>query len=239
MKTKTAIFLPLLIIGALLFFASSCKKEEDNHDSSENGEGFTCGEDFTDIRDGSVYATVQIGNRCWMAENLRYLPEVVGSGTSSQIEPHYYVYGYEGADVAAAKDDSKYNTYGVLYNWSATQTACPDGWHVPSDDEWKQMTDFLGGAMLAGSKLKETGTTHWNSPNSDATNETGFTALPGGLRYISNAFVDIGNYGYWWSATENNTNSAWIRIMYYDIPHVFKDYQNKASGLSVRCVSND
>src|SRR5690554_1847166 len=133
---------------------------------------------FIDSRDGNEYNWVQIGDQVWMVENLKYLPSVVGPGTGSQTTPHYYVYGYDGTNVADAKATDNYATYGVLYNWTTAMNACPDGWHLPSDAEWTELTDYLGGESVAGGKLKETGTTHWASPNTGATNETGFTALP-------------------------------------------------------------
>jgi uncharacterized protein (TIGR02145 family) len=205
---------------------------------------------FTDSRDGNHYNVVKIGNQIWMAENLAYLPSVVHPGVGSQTTPKYYVYGYNGTDVSAAKATANYATYSVLYNWpaamagSASSTAnpsgvqgvCPTGWHLPSDAEWTQLTDYLGGESVAGGKLKETGTTHWSSPNTGATNETGFTALPGGQRGDNGTFSNFVITGYWWSATEYNTLNAWNRYMsfYYSIVTSF--YNSKELGLSVRCV---
>ncbi|HDP74539.1 MAG TPA: PKD domain-containing protein, partial [Bacteroidales bacterium] len=205
---------------------------------------------FTDSRDGTEYQTITIGNQEWMAENLKYLPSVVGLGTGSQTIPYYYVYGYNGTDVAAAKSSTNYSTYGVLYNWpaamnsetsstsnpSGVQGVCPDGWHLPSHAEWTELTDYLGGESVAGGKLKETGTTHWNSPNAGATNETGFTALPGSYRINSGTFSNIGNYGYWWSASELSTDIAWTRYMYYNGSYVGRSNLDKEFGFSVRCV---
>jgi uncharacterized protein (TIGR02145 family) len=190
-----------------------------------------------DARDGNAYKTVKIGNQIWLAENLKYLPSVVGPGTESESTPYYYVYGYNGTNVTDAKATSNYATYGVLYNWTAAMDACPDGWHLPSDAEWTELTDYLGGTSVAGGKLKETGTTHWNSPNTGATNETGFTALPGGDRGIGGYFSGVGDDGYWWSATEGYINySAWYRSMYYDLSRVSRFGRNKEVGFSVRCV---
>jgi uncharacterized protein (TIGR02145 family) len=210
---------------------------------------------FTDARDGNVYQTVVIGTQEWMAENLKYLPSVVGPATGSEIsgfetESYYYVYDYDGTDVAEAKATANYITYGVLYNWTAAmdgeassttnpsgiQGVCPAGWHLPSDAEWTELTDYLGGTSVAGGKLKETGTTHWNSPNTSATNETGFTALPGGYRSGSGAFYLIGDYGLWWSATENSTGYAWYRGMSYDLSYVGRVNDDKELGFSVRCL---
>jgi uncharacterized protein (TIGR02145 family) len=205
---------------------------------------------FTDTRDGNHYDVVKIGNQVWMAENLAYLPSVVGPSTGSQTTPYYYVYGYDGTVVADAKATTNYATYGVLYNWTAAmassasstsnpsgvQGVCPDGWHLPSDAEWTELTNYLEGTSVAGGKLKETGTTHWTSPNTGATNETGFTALPGGYRNYGGTFFNIGNYGFWWSATDFNSNYAWYRNMGYDISDVSRSNYFKELGFSVRCV---
>jgi uncharacterized protein (TIGR02145 family) len=205
---------------------------------------------FTDTRDGNVYKFVTIGNQVWMAENLKYLPSVVGPGIVSQTTPYYYVYGYNGINVDDAKATANYTTYGVLYNWpssmngatsstanpSGVQGVCPAGWHLPSDAEWTELADYLGGESVAGGKLKETGTIHWNSPNTGATNETGFTALPGGRRYSSDVFGYIGNYGYWWSATEVSASFAWYRFLLYGNGGLGRFNFPKADGFSIRCV---
>lgn len=207
---------------------------------------------FIDSRDGNEYNWVQIGDQVWMAENLAYLPSVnmVADGSEDAAGSYYYVYGYDGTNVTDAKATANYTTYGVLYNWTAAmageasstanpsgiQGVCPTGWHLPSDAEWTQLTDYLGGESVAGDKLKETGTTHWLSPNTGATNETGFTALPGGYRSYHGTFYNIGYSGYWWSATDFNSNNAWSRTMRYNSSSVYRDYDHKELGFSVRCV---
>ena len=206
---------------------------------------------FIDSRDGNEYNWVQIGDQVWMAENLAYLPSVnmVADGSEDAAGSYYYVYGYDGTNVADAKATDNYATYGVLYNWTAAmdgeassttnpsgiQGVCPAGWHLPSDAEWTELTEYLGGTSDAGGKLKETGTTHWNSPNTGATNETGFTALPGGYR-IDNGSFDIGYYGFWWSATGRNAADAWFRYMDYSNSSVSRSNYFKEVGFSVRCV---
>jgi len=193
---------------------------------------------FKDLRDGNVYNTVTIGEQTWMAQNLAYLPDVVDPQTGSDTEPYYYVYGYDyfNSDVAKAKAMDNYKTYGVLYNWQAAMTACPDGWHLPSEAEWTQLTEYLGGASVAGGKMKEAGTAHWTTPNTDATNSSGFTALPGGNRsYFRGTFNAIGDYGDWWSSTEDD-GSVRNWPLYNDSGE-FRSYQDsKETGLSVRCV---
>lgn len=207
---------------------------------------------FTDIRDGTVYSTVQIGNQCWMAENLAYLPSVVPPETGSQTEPYYYVYEYYGTDVTTAKSTANYINYGVLYNWpaamdeasgsdtnpSGVQGVCPDGWHLPSDAEWIELREYLGGYTIAGGKLKETGTTHWDSPNTGATNETGFTARPGGIRDFIGDFYYIGSSGYWWTTSEENINYAYYRRLGSNHSHLFSHSFYKQIGRSVRCIKD-
>lgn len=195
---------------------------------------------FTDPKDGNVYRTIAIGSQIWMAENLRYLPSVVGSNTNSYTEPVYYVPGYQGTNVDQAKATENYSTYGVLYNWHAALASCPVGWHLPTDDEWNELTTFLGGLDIAGGKLKATGTVEagtglWRSPNSGATNETGFSALPGASTY--NSYSYLGYYGYWWTATDyNSSGSAWRRFMGYLGSSVSRVTDSKHVGFSVRCV---
>ena len=180
------------------------------------------------------------------------MPSLVDSRAGSITEPYYYVYDYEGTDVSSAKARTNYKTYGVLYNWTAAKQACPSGWHLPSDDEWKQLTNHLGGENVAGGKLKEIGTSHWKKPNIGATNETGFTALPGGFRSSSagslnlsyagfynsqkNNFDWLGEDGNWWSATEDDNDKAWEYYLFYNNNIVNRNSYNKDVGLSVRCV---
>jgi len=210
---------------------------------------------FTDSRDGTHYNAIKIGNQIWMAENLKYLPSVVGPATGSQTTPYYYVYGYNGTVLADAKATANYSTYGVLYNWvaamnsetsstanpSGVQGVCPTGWHLPSDAEWTELTDYLSGTDLAGGKLKATGaiewgTGLWHNPNIGATNETGFTALPGGFRHTDGVFSFIGSKGNWWSATEVFANTAYFRRMDHFESSVHSSHTTKGFGFSVRCV---
>ena len=149
-------------------------------------------------------------------------------------------------------DNNSSSEYGALYTYAAALNACPDGWHLPTDDEWKTLEMHLGMSQAEaddlgmrgtdeGGKLKETGTTHWNSPNTGATNESGFTALPGGYRESLNLgfFENSGNRGYWWTATQNFTTSAWGRYVNYDNSNIFRHSHGKASGISVRCLKDD
>ena len=197
---------------------------------------------FTDPRDGNVYDTITIGTQVWMAENLRYLPSVVGPATSSEILRCYYVYDYDGKSVTDAKATSNYTTYGVLYNWPAACSSCPTGWHLPSLAEWTQLSTYLGGDSIAGGKLKETGITHWVSPNIGATNESGFTALPGGIRSSLGTFWDLGYACILWTSTEQIPEypavHVWYRYIHGNGIWTGNQWDFMDKGFSVRCVKD-
>ena len=179
----------------------------------------TCGQPFTDPRDGKTYSTVIIGTQCWMAQNLNFQ-----TGNS-------WCYN---------NNTSNCNTYGRLYVWQTALGACPSGWHLPSDAEWTILATFLGGDGIAGGKMKEPGTTHWTSPNVGATNSSGFTGLPGGYRldYGTYAtFYSIGDNGYFQSSTEYTSTLLWSRILTFQDSELHKYYFDKLlMGISVRCL---
>ena len=202
---------------------------------------------FTDNRDGETYKTVKIGTQIWMAENLKStkyndgtaIPIVINANEWNANEwsglktPAYCWYN---------NDPSNYKaTYGALYTWDAVNTGklCPMGWHVPSDDEWTTLINYLGGTGVAGGKLKETGLTHWIDPNTGATNETGFTALPGGGRGSNFDFNSIGYVGGWWSSTEYQTDQAWGWYLINNDSDVDRGQCAKGNGYSVRCVRDN
>jgi uncharacterized protein (TIGR02145 family) len=196
--------------------------------------------------DSNNYTTVQIGDgksvvQTWMAENLKTTRFNDGSEielvTDYDAWPNTETPAYCWYD----NDESLYKeTYGALYNWYAAVCGnlCPAGWHAPSDEEWTSLTDFCGGENVAGSKLKETGITHWIHLNEDATNETGFTALPGGYRGNYGAFISLRYEGNWWSSTPFDLYSAMYRNMYYGYSAVTRYSYYKTHGLSVRCVKD-
>ena len=183
--------------------------------------------------DGYDYSTVQIGNQCWFSENCRYLPSVSPSSEESETDPYYYVYGYEGTDAPAAMLTFNYDTYGVLYNWPAVMTEgiCPSGWHIPTDGEFTELTDFLGGEAVAGVKMKDN--SQW-----DGSNSSGFTGLPGG--WISyEGFEFNGSNGNWWSASESFPECiycSWRRRLYGNYGYVSRYFHYKSVGQSARCV---
>lgn len=205
---------------------------------------------FIDGRDSKIYNWVKIDTQVWMAENLAYLPSVSPSNSGSNTTPYYYVVGYEGGNVVFAKQTSNYQTYGVLYNWPAAQTACPEGWHLPSDEEWKTLEIYLGMSLSAvneyyfrtsgdvGDKLKESGISHWNSPNSTANNSSGFTALPGGYQNMATGFGHFRTYAHFWSSWTFDASNAWNRALNKDNASVWRWYTFRNYGLSVRCLKN-
>ena len=129
---------------------------------------------------------------------------------------------------------------GALYNSFAVNTGklAPPGWHIPTDAEWTILTTYLGGDSIAGGKLKETGTTHWQIPNTGATNATGFTAIPGGYRTTNGSFSSISEFGYWWSSSEAEPGAAWSRGIYNNYNDVFRGNVYKNDGFSVRCLKD-
>jgi uncharacterized protein (TIGR02145 family) len=214
---------------------------------AENSLGSTYSSDLTfetpgtvTDNDGNVYNTVTIGTQVWLTENLKTTK--YNDGTAIPLVTDYTAWSNLTAPGYCWYDNNEAtykNTYGALYNWYTVSTGklCPTGWHVPSDAEWTTLTTSLGDESVAGDKLKETGTAHWTSPNRGATNETGFTALPGGHRYVDGMCNYIGLGGYWWSSTEVSTASAWLRFMScYDAGVYSYDYYSKQEGFSIRCL---
>ena len=173
---------------------------------------------FTDSRDGKTYKTVEIGNQTWMAENLAY-KATGGCWAYDNSESNVAIYGY-------------------LYDWETAKNACPQGWHLPSDAEWETLTTYLGGESVVSGKLKESGTSHWTNPNTSATNEANFTALPGGCRNYDGPYYYIGKYGYWWSATEQSAGDVWSRSMSSSSSSKYRSSYHEKNGFSVRCVKD-
>ncbi len=210
---------------------------------------FSCGTPFADSRDGKIYNSVQIGTQCWMAENLNIGEMVNGSidqADDATIEK--YCYG---------NSTSNCDTYGGLYQWNemmdydtteSTQGICPSGWHLPSDAEWCTLEQEVDSTITCsstgwrgvdgGGKLKESGTTHWTSTNTGATNSSGFTGLPGGYRLVGGSFDSTGDLAGFWSSSVGGS-SAWYRSLGYGYARVGRSYGSQAYGFSARCVRDD
>jgi uncharacterized protein (TIGR02145 family) len=172
---------------------------------------------FTDPRDGKEYRTVKIGEQVWMAQNLNY--EVEGS-------------------VCYGNDPANGEKYGRLYDWETAMKVCPTGWHLPSKEEWQTLVDFCGGEEIAGKKLKAAD--GWNSDeegnSGNGTDEFDFAALPGGYGSSDGGFYDAGNFGVWWSSTEDDVSNAYNRYMDYYDEDVYWDDDDKGNLFSVRCL---
>jgi uncharacterized protein (TIGR02145 family) len=194
----------------------------------------------TDI-DGNVYNTITIGTQVWMAENLKTTKYRNGNAIPNVTDNATWAALTTGAYCNYNNDANNVAIYGRLYNWYAlsdSRNIAPIGWHVSTDAEWTTLTSYLGGETGAGGKLKETGTSHWASPNTGATNQTGFTALPGGARFYNGPFDFFEYTGCWWTSTEGSTSSAWGISMYYNDGNKPRTNFPKYYGFSVRCVKD-
>ena len=201
---------------------------------------FTTAQTVTDV-DGNIYHTVTIGTQVWLVENLKTTKYNNGDPIANVTDNTAWNGLTTGAYCNYNNDPLNSTTYGYLYNWYAVndqRKIAPTGWHVPSDAEWTTLTTYLGGESIASGKLKESGLSHWATPNTGATNETGFTALPGGYRDNNGVFYFVGSTGYWWSYTETYVNYAWYRTMYSYSTTVTRNYCVKTWGNSVRCIKD-
>lgn len=245
MKTFTLIY-AVLLLSSFGLFAQSGLNIRSGGAVTINGNltitpapSFVCGNPLIDSRDGKSYSTVLIGSQCWMAQNLNVGTKILGSADQANngiIEKYCY-----------NDDENMCNVYGGLYQWDeamqystieGVQGICPSGWHLPSDAEWTTLTTFLGGQALAGGKLKEAGYTHWVSPNTGASNSSGFTTLPGGYRSPYGYFGSLNSYAYLWSSSQFDPTLSWSRFFGYDYEFVAHNYIDKPNGFSSRCVLN-
>jgi uncharacterized protein (TIGR02145 family) len=238
---KTVPFLILLIL-------IGCRKE-----STEPL--FTDAGTLMDSRDSNEYKCVKIGTQVWMAENLAYLPSINRFIDDQETfgppyPPCYYVWtnvleNQEPDNVVEAKATANYITYGVLYNWTAALSACPAGWHLPSNEEWTMLINYLGGNNKAGGKLKEAGKSHWKRFNEGADNRSGFMALPAGNLACGALYYSMGEIAYFWSSAEYNgpnpplgKRSAWYIALSGMSATVSLEKISVRDGFSVRCIKD-
>jgi len=196
----------------------------------------------TDI-DGNTYKTVKISNQWWMAENLKVTHYRNGDDLPIVTDSEHWKNLKTGAYSAYGNSESNAAVYGYLYNWLAvndSRNIAPEGWHMPTDEEWQVLIDHLSGESVAGGRMKETGTTHWQRPNTGATNECAFSTLPGGFHasYGDGGFHDLGEGAFFWSATEHDADNAWLRYLVYNKASVTRDSHFKRHGFSVRLVKD-
>jgi uncharacterized protein (TIGR02145 family) len=246
MKNGNLIY-PLLISGALVMLMSSCKKDNPTNPVVKiSPVVFNLGKTYgsvTDI-DGNTYKTITIGTQTWMAENLRTTKyrnnEVIPNVTDATAWGNASSGAY--CNFNNTKNIDTIAIYGRLYNWFAvgdSRNIAPVGWHVPTDAEWTMLTDYLGGWSDAGGKLKETGITHWRTPNTGATNESGFTAISADSRNSVGFF-----YNDWdqsitlWSSTKRNLTDAWKIDMSWETTEVWRSSAYFSDGYAVRCVKD-
>lgn len=218
----------ILLIFGIDSFASAQEKEK-----------------FTDTRDNHTYRTVKMGRQTWMAENLAWLPSVNRVATGLFEEECRYVYGYDGTAIHEAKANFHFREFGVLYNWMAARSACPDGWHLPSDGEWIQLEKYLGMTAEetskrdwrisgeAGKKLKAT--SGWINGNGPDT--CGFTALPAGCRGYA-GYESKGYAAFFWTSSSIDGDNGWRRGICSDSPGISRQEDRRYFGCSVRCVKN-
>jgi uncharacterized protein (TIGR02145 family) len=215
------IFKAVAVSAVAAFFSIGCGGDNGGDDNGGGGGGGNPSDTkgtFTDSRDQTVYKKVTIGGKTWMAENLNY--DVEGSKC------------YNNSADSCAK-------YGRLYNWEDAKSACPSGWRLPSTVDWNELTDFVGGSINAGKKLKSISGWLYNGGDVfNGTDDYGFAALPGGRGRSDGGFRAVEEYGYWWSSSELDANYAWSWRMYFSDTLVGSSNQDKTDLFSVRCVAD-
>lgn len=223
--TKISFLHALVIMGILLMSVISCNKSNIT---------------VTDI-DGNVYQTVTIGQQVWMAENLKVTRYRNGDAIPNITDDETWRNLSTGAYCDYNNDPNHANTYGRLYNWFAVndeRKIAPEGWHIPTKAEWQKLADYLGGNHRAGGKLKEKKTLHWDNPNTGATNQSGFTALPGGNRNNDGFFENLRYSGGWWTANGSEADFAYDRNLTCNSREIAPDIDDKKYGFSLRCVKD-
>ncbi len=248
----------LILVLALTSALFSCKKETTTPNTTSNpiscvdnpsinftalgtpvGKFSDCIKDV----DGNVYKTVTIGTQTWMSENLKVSKYNDGTTIPNITDNTQWQNDTTGTWSYYNNDTVNNSKYGKLYNWFAVsktsngnKNVCPTGWHIPTDNEWTVLIDYLGGENVAGGKMKEVDTTSWNSPNTDASNTSLFSALPGGFRNDNGGYNSFGSFGGWWSSSEGSIYYAWYRSLFNFIGNATRGYYLKEGGLSVRCL---
>ena len=231
LNLKTALILPIIVNTLFI----SCEKENENNkpDTSKGWIGLV-------DPDGNTYTSIIIGNQEWIVENLKTTKYNDGSSIPLITDDSLWINSNSDAYCWYNNDTSNKAIYGALYNWEVINSdkICPSGWHVPTNEDWETLIDFLGDLMTAGGELKDNSTEYWNSPNTDATNNSGFTAFPGGERYYYYGnFNNIGESGYWWSNSESG-NEAYYYSLFFASSEITKMTADKKNGFSIRCIKD-
>jgi len=226
MKTNYSILVKIIVL-IILLIQVGCKKEipqklDDNNEY--------------------IYKTIIIGNQEWMAENLRVTHFQDGSKVPIVLNNNSWS-NLTSAAMCWYDNDSliKGQVYGALYNWYAiidSRKLCPKGWHIPTDQEWTILADYLGDIHTVGGKMKEAGTQHWYEASPGADNSSGFTALPAGLRNLYGISTALGSNAFFWTSTNKDATTSWVRAIGYGSDKLFVDASPKNNGLSVRCIKD-
>ena len=232
MKNTLTNNFPFILILISFTFLNGCQKEGPSNDTNT---------DLTVVdMDGNTYHTKVIGTQTWMVENLKTTTYRNGDPIPYLTDPTDWENSTSGAYCECDDDPSNTSDYGYLYNWYVISDArgiAPEGWHIPSEAEWATMVDFLGGEAIAGDKLKESGTDHW-IVNTDASNESGFTGLPGGYRSSIGTYYDFGEFGLWWTSTNSSVTSSYYYSLSAYNSAVNYDSHPNIDGSSIRCVKD-
>ena len=233
------IFIFILILISTIVFGISftgCKKEQNTPKLLNPNLNYGSISD----QEGNQYATINIGNIEIMAENLHTTKYSNGDPIPNVQDKDQWINLNSGAWVHYNNDSQYENPYGKLYNWYAvtdSRNVCPSGWHVPTQTEWNELIGYLGGENIAGGKMKSVGTQFWQNQNVDATNESGFTGVPGGIRRYDGYFSKLGEDGEWWSITTDTTYGL-IELNSYSGSVGIVTMTGPMKGLSVRCIKN-
>lgn len=216
MNIKKLYFIPTAIISMFLIITGCDELLPAPPKGEENY--------FIDERNDRKYKTIEIGNQIWMAENLAFS---IDSGI-----------GCWGKDTLP-----KDSTYGYLYTWETAKNAVPDGWRLPTKEDWEELIEYLGGSDVAGGRMKENSTEYWEYPNTEGTNSSGFTARPAGYKSLPNSadkelFLGEGRWGYWWSSTLDSSSFIWaVRLHHSEASAIVNDFSPRMA-FSVRCVKD-
>jgi uncharacterized protein (TIGR02145 family) len=238
-----------ILIGIFIISTYSCDKEDINNTNGRTtavfNDNLTYGT-LTD-QDGNIYKTITIGTQTWMAENLRTTKynDGIAIPNVSNVEEWCALTTGAYCNYDNTNDAELISTYGRLYTWYAVKTGklAPIGWHVASDADWRILTSYVDGEGFTGDKLKEVGALHWPSPNADADNSSGFTALPGGARCFwegDSVFGGLGLHGAWWSS-DYWYGDIWVKLVLNDAHGTYLEAVNleeRVFGFSVRCIKD-
>lgn len=219
----------LVLVAMIVIVMTGCKKNDEEPSVIKDG-------------DGNIYSSVKIGTQTWLVESLKTTKYSNGDPIALVTAEASWSALSTGAYSDFSNNTANATVYGHLYNWYAVKDSrkiCPTGWHVPTNDEWSTLASSLGGEAVAGGKLKEAGTSHWASPNTQASNSSGFTALPAGYRYANGYFFDMYESVFFWTSSGNSVDNGYAWSLFYNDEATYEESNNDAkNGYSVRCIKD-